>query len=412
MRPVRVGILIASLQQGGAERAALGLLDRLHAAGVDVFLLTLDRNREMALTADPEASRILSRRIIRLSGSDVRWSTVSKTLFGPWHWIRLGRALRRLDIDVLVSIMERANILNLVTPGARRRILSIRSYPSLLLSSKTPLKRFLVVRFYNILLRRADRMVFVSREAAADFEALFPIVSGRGTVIYNMCDIDRVRALGQSPIPEKFASFFEKPALVSVGRLNPEKGHWHLLRAFERVSRRETDARLVILGKGPLERELLRLRDGLGLTDRVLFPGFQTNPLAWVAKAQAFVLPSLWEGFPNSLLEAMALGIPVVSSDCRSGPRELLAPNGDPTHKTESIDFTPFGTLVAPPDGQPRAAGQALTRQEELLAEAMERVLRDPRLRSAQARAARERADAFAPERIVSQWIQLLREGR
>ena len=133
---------------------------------------------------------------------------------------------------------------------------------------------------------------------------------------------------------------------MTHGRLIADKGHWQLIRAFAEVRRTNHDLRLVILGQGPLEADLRRLCRDLAVQDEVFFPGFQPNPMPWLVKAHLFVLSSLREGLPGSLLEAMALGVPVVATDCRSGPRELLAPETNPEHKTQSIECTPCGLLT------------------------------------------------------------------
>lgn len=410
--PLRAAILIASLQQGGAERAVLGLLDGLLGAGVEAFLLCIDRDREMPMASDPDRARFLAGRVQSLSGSTIRAGTIAKSMAAPRHWWALQRSLRRLRPDVVLSFMERANILSLASPYASRIVLSVRSHPSRLFASKTALKRFLVVSAYRALLRRADRVVYVSKEAAADFERLFPEVAGKGRVIYNACDTRQARSAAGETTREEAVDSSDVPTVVSVGRLNPEKGHWHLLKAFHEICRRGVPARLVLIGRGPLEGDLRELRDRLGLADRVVFAGFQPNPLPWVARASVFVLPSLWEGFPNSLLEAMALGVPVIASDCRSGPREILSPAGDPLEKTDTIEFAPCGTLVATPRGERRRAFEPPTREEGLLADALERVLRDEGLRTAQAAAARARSGDFAPDRIVPEWVRLIEELR
>jgi len=410
VQPTRLGILIASLQAGGAERAALGLYEAFRAAGVDSFLLALDRNRDMLATVAPEQREALARDLVGLGGADIRRGTLAKTLSAPRQAWKLARAARRLRLDVVLSIMERANIMNLLVPGARRRILSIRSYPSLLFSSKSRLKRWLVQGLYARLLTRADRIVVVSREAATDFERLFPAIAGRCRVIYNACDVGRVRALAEAPLPDEHARLFERRVVIACGRLKPEKGHWSLVRAFSEVAGRHPEARLVVLGDGPLAADLARLRDDLGLRDRLFLPGFQANAPAWIARSRVFVLPSLWEGFPNALLEALAVGTPVVASDCRSGPRELLAPDTDPERKTDEIETTALGLLVPPPDDVRRPAGAPLTRQEQLLARAIERSMEDAGENAGVEEATKERLAEFAPDRIVGEWRRLMAE--
>jgi glycosyltransferase involved in cell wall biosynthesis len=117
------------------------------------------------------------------------------------------------------------------------------------------------------------------------------------------------------------------PTIITVGRLVYQKDHDTLLRAFA-LARSRLDASLVLVGQGPLQDELTTLARELGISDRVIFAGWQQNPFAWMANADLFVLSSRFEGFGNVVIEAMACGLPVVSTDCPSGPSEILA-NGD-----------------------------------------------------------------------------------
>ena len=110
---------------------------------------------------------------------------------------------------------------------------------------------------------------------------------------------------------------------MGVGRLTEQKDFATLIAAFARV-RSQRESRLIILGDGGLRDELIAQATTLGVEAHIALPGFQSNPWAWMSKAAVFALSSRWEGSPNTLTEAMALGIPVVSTDCPSGPRELL----------------------------------------------------------------------------------------
>jgi glycosyltransferase involved in cell wall biosynthesis len=127
----------------------------------------------------------------------------------------------------------------------------------------------------------------------------------------------------REPVDHPWLRRHDRPVALAVGRLMPQKNHRLLVRAFARV-RESTDARLVILGDGPLRGDLERLVHELGLDDHVSMPGFCPNPYPAMAASDVFVLPSAWEGSPGVLIEAMATGTPVVATDCPSGPREIL----------------------------------------------------------------------------------------
>jgi glycosyltransferase involved in cell wall biosynthesis len=113
------------------------------------------------------------------------------------------------------------------------------------------------------------------------------------------------------------------PVICTVGRLVVPKGHTHLLRAFARL-RKAMPARLILIGEGPLERELREQADRLGISDSVAFLGWQENPCKYLAHSTLFAFSSLWEGFGIAVVEALACGVPVVAFDCNSGPREIL----------------------------------------------------------------------------------------
>ena len=189
---------------------------------------------------------------------------------------------------------------------------------------------------------------------------------------------------------------------MAAGRLSPEKGHALLIRAFARAVEGETESHLVLLGKGGLEDSLRKIAAEAGVERRVLFAGHRENPSPWIARADLFVLPSHWEGFPNALLEAMALGVASISTDCSSGPRELLAPATDPGRKTDAIERTAAGWLVAAPESGDDS------RCEELLARAMRELLDDATLRQSLAEGARRRAENFEPIAVFPDWLELI----
>jgi glycosyltransferase involved in cell wall biosynthesis len=171
--------------------------------------------------------------------------------------------------------------------------------------------------------RWADAIVAVSRGVADDLVTQLALQRDRMAVIYNPVfqpafDERMTEATGNEWFDQA-----DVPVILSVGRLSAVKAHEVLIKAFS-VVRRTHLARLVILGEGPERGNLEKLVDELDLRDVVRLPGFRTNPLSWMAKSKLFVLSSRWEGFGNVLVEAMACRIPVVATDCPSGPREIL----------------------------------------------------------------------------------------
>ena len=170
---------------------------------------------------------------------------------------------------------------------------------------------------------RADAIVAVSRGAAEDLARLLRISCDRVRVIYNPTLDGGIVEKAAAPVEHPWFADKQIPIVISAGRLTGQKDFATLLRAFAEV-RAETRAKLVILGEGADRGELERLAERLGIRENVAFPGFVDNPCTYIAKADLFVLSSIYEGMPNALIEALAVGIPAISTDCPSGPREVL----------------------------------------------------------------------------------------
>ncbi len=176
----------------------------------------------------------------------------------------------------------------------------------------------------------------------------------------------------------------------------------------------------MILGEVKLKDYLISLSEGLSLKtyvwdrDRieddfdVYFLGFQKNPFKFISRSSIFVFTSLWEGFPNALIEAMACGIPVVSSDCRSGPREILAPDTDFECEAKDPEFAQYGVLMPVFDGEFKGAGDPLSREEEIWVETLSKMLTHRDIIELYSREVLKRASQFHIQFIANQWRDLI----
>jgi len=265
--------------------------------------------------------------------------------FGPGHQVRhvrqLDSYLERRAPHVLLAAGPRANRLAArCRPRARRgtRIfLGVHNVLTPGLSELGRIRRWLRVRDIRRSYLQADGVVCVSAGVAEDLVRYAPIPAERLSVIHNpVLDEQRLAAPGRD-CPHPWLAPDEPPVILGAGRLTPQKDFPTLLRAFAMLAP-VTGHRLLIIGEGEEREALQRLTDELGLRERVAFPGFVDDPLSYMRGACLFVLSSAWEGFGNVLVEAMAVGTPVVSTDCPSGPREILldgvlgplVPPGDP----------------------------------------------------------------------------------
>jgi glycosyltransferase involved in cell wall biosynthesis len=189
--------------------------------------------------------------------------------------------------------------------------------------NRNPLKRWLKTRALRRLYAQADGVVCVSHGVADDLARLCRLPRSFIQVLRNPVVIPELTALAEEPIAHPWFTPAQPPVILGAGGLRRQKNFALLIRAFAQV-RSQRPCRLVILGEGRQRARLTALARELAVDDAVSMPGFVANPYAYMARSALFVLSSDWEGSPNVLTEALAVGTPVVSTDCPSGPREIL----------------------------------------------------------------------------------------
>jgi glycosyltransferase involved in cell wall biosynthesis len=265
---------------------------------------------------------------------------------------KLARYLKKHRPQCILSAHHITNelaILANILSGTRARVVvSEHTHLSTELCSLPPtsLRRFGIPFLGKLLYRYSDGIVAVSEGVREDVERLFSIQPGKSCTIYNPVDAHRIRALSSEPVDHPwFQAGVNHPIILAIGRLEEQKDFLMLLNAFARIRLRH-DAKLVILGEGSQRKALSARVQELGLVDDISLVGFVGNPYAYMRRAAVFALSSAWEGLPVTLIEALVLGIPIVSTDCTSGPNEILQ-GGE------------FGTLV--PVGDDEAFANALT---------------------------------------------------
>ena len=173
------------------------------------------------------------------------------------------------------------------------------------------------------LYKKANKVVAVSEGVKNDLINRLGVCSSKIVVIKNPVDIKKIKLMADAPLQEPLFNKKSNPVVVSIGRLCPQKDYETLIKSFKLV-RLKSNAKLVIIGEGSEKRKLQQLVSLLGLDGSVLFLGVKNNPFAYLKSADVYVLSSKWEGFPNTLLEALAVKCPIVATDCHSGPAEIL----------------------------------------------------------------------------------------
>jgi glycosyltransferase involved in cell wall biosynthesis len=241
--------------------------------------------------------------------------------------VPLVRYLRRARPQALLCDKDRVNRIALwarhIARVPTRVVARIGTTVSVQLATRSPWVRWWQLFFMRRFYPWADAVIFPSEGAASDFAALTGFSPKRLHAIPNAVVDPELSRLSQEALEHPWLARKGPPLILGVGELCARKDFATLIRAFARVQARRPSC-LMILGEGRERRNLEGLAQTLGVGDKVALPGFVTNPYAYMARARLFVLSSLREGSPNVVVEAMAVGTPVVCTDCPSGPREIL----------------------------------------------------------------------------------------
>jgi glycosyltransferase involved in cell wall biosynthesis len=361
---MRLTLVISSLSAGGAERVMTIITNYWAEKGWQIALLTFDDD------ATPPFYDLDSR--IKHIPLDLAGDSTNP-LAGVWNNLRrvlaLRSAIRESKPECVISFLDQVNVLTLLaTRGLQIPVIVMeQTYPPL----------HLIGRAWNLLRNRiypgAAQVVGATARVLSNFS---PRIQSRACVIHN--------PVLPPPLTDKRPAkkLLERPALLAVGRLDEQKGYDLLLRAFAQLKDRHTNWTLTILGEGPLRRELETLAQQLGISNRVKLLGRVSNPYDFFAQANIFVMASRYEGFPLALCEAMACGLPVISTDCPSGPKEIIR---------DGVD----GVLVP-------------TEDVEALASAINCLIEDEAMRQRLGSRATDVIERFSLEKVMRTWEELL----
>jgi glycosyltransferase involved in cell wall biosynthesis len=308
---MKILFVCPSLEAGGAERICLELLEKLDRTRFTPSLAVFSRSGRLAGMVAPDVPVFDMKKKKR---TDVLRLVCSLAF----------RILPREKPDVVVGILWYANFICIIA-----RLLSFhkpRIYIKECTSTRKSPDHHGAVRrlFFRLLYPMADRVIAISRGIGREVIADFHVPPDRVSVIHNGVDCVSVEKLSMHVVsPGDVFSRDKTKKIVACGRLSKEKNFPLLLAAFARLGA-ASDAELAIIGDGGEMARLVKEAERLGIRDRVNFPGFRHNPWMYMAKADVFVLSSLFEGFGNVIIEAMACGVAVISTDCDYGPAEII----------------------------------------------------------------------------------------
>lgn len=375
-------LIVPKLDQGGLERVCVRTA-RMLEPYFNITIAAFD-------PSDPAYD---------LTGLDVRnlhapavSSRAGKVLRVLQRAFRLRRLKKKLHTDIAYSFGPTANRANAASGGPGELWCGLRSAADL--EKERELK---------LIAKKADRLICCSKVLAREAAKICGICAAE--VLYNPCRMDELEEAACLPVPD-YPQWEGKKVLVALGREHESKGFWHLLKAFSLVHQQMPETRLAIVGSGGFAG-YRRLAADLGISEAVCMPGLQKNPFPWLRRADLYVAASLYEGFPNAMVEAMALGCPVLATNCMTGPAEILAQDYEKILHAKEVVEGEYGILVPPVDPQVNLDASVLTQEERVLAAEVKRLLASQELLTHYGRQAKERAKDYSEEAYIAKFLKI-----
>lgn len=387
--------IIPALVGGGAERVTVTLASELRKQ-YNVKIITYYRE-EATYDFDENIE------VVCLNISDGK-NIKSKLINSIKRIWKLRQIKRAENIDCTISMLASPNFENVMSRYHDKVIVSIRNKCSMQVKG-------LYSKINEITSKKADLTVALSRNVQQDQINYFNTPVNKIITIYNPCDYVTIRDKATVTIDDSLFWEIRNSTdflVITAGRLIDQKGQWHLIRAFSNVVAKHPSAKLVLLGRGNLEEYLQNLIVGFGLSEHIYMLGFHNNPYPYLSNADVFAFSSLFEGFGNILLEAMACGLAIVSTDCDAGPRELLAPNTDSHRFAKEVEFEEFGVLTPTMDDVKYTHTNELTTEELMYSHALITLFEKRELLKKYRVKSSERIVDFSLEVICKQWIDII----
>ncbi len=359
----KIFFLVPSFRGGGAERIVLNLVNNLDKTKFEVGLITI--------SGEGEYKNLLSKEVehFNLGKKKARQAIFS-----------LIKLLKKEKPDVVMGAVIQSTIILYLTSFFIPKGIKIMNRLENFYSKTVKGQKFVQKMLFQRALEKSNHIITISNEMEESLRKNIKISKGQIKTIYNPIDLEHIKKAAQEEVSNDLPE--SGPIVVSCGRLTEQKGFEYLIKAFQKVKNNYSDAQLLILGQGELKDSLQELARSLDIKDSVHFLGFKENPFKYIARADIFVLSSLWEGFGNVLVEAMACGTPIVSTDCPSGPKEILE-NGE------------NGKLVK-------------TEDVGSLADGIVDLLKDKDLQEKYKESGRRRAQDFSVDKIIKEYEDFL----
>ncbi len=398
------------LHQGGFERVCVTTA-RLLQPYFDVTIVIFDSAN---IAYDVEGLSIID---IQMG---VRKGKLQKILNIIGRSRKVRKLKKEMQPEIAYSFGPTANMVNAFSRTGKEKVwLGLRNYTDVEEETKM-----------RLLVKKADLIVCCSRDIEKSVKIKYKF--NNTAVLYNLYDADTIRkeaAASDPPLPfseelKEVGSLQQEPGqlryLVSMGRDDPMKGFWHMIKAFKLVHDQIPEARLILMGAGTFQK-YKTLAEQLKITDAIYFAGMRRDPYALLKYGEVYLLTSANEGFPNALVEAMTLSLAPVSTNCLTGPAEILVRNGDTAslddqftekqkEKETPVIYGDYGIVVPEMQKEENLDPADITEEERNLADTVIRLLQDEKLLQSYRQTAARRAGDFTYEKYLEQFLKLAEE--
>ena len=400
----RIAILLPVMYGGGAERVASILSQYFYEKKYLVYIFT-------DLPSNKKRDYEFKGKIVPLKIQvEYPQNNILKQVMQIYQLLLKVKKVKALKkqygIDISISFMEEYNLINVMSKVKDKTFIRVCTILSVRKEEFTG-NIYYHPKILKFIYNRACKVIVMTNYAKNDLVQNYGIYAKQIQIIPNPLFLENKKEKRESQEIWEYGS----KAIVSVARLEEIKQQQHIIRSFSKALINQPDAKLVFVGNGSGKyiEYLKKLIKELKIEQSVNLVGRQKNIEFYLTNSKAFVLTSKTEGFPNSMLEALEVGIPVISSDCPGAPREILHPGMKPETKVEQIVYGEYGILVPHLDGKKYSAKEVLTKEEKYLQIAMEEILSSSELENKYRNIANDNMKKYAVETIGNDWEILFR---
>jgi len=344
---VKVAFITTGIYGGGAERNIINLAIKFHQSEVESEIISLKTINDFKTEYGEELKKITTIYILKDQSKINRLTLPFKAIK---LLIKLFFIISKKKYKVLIAAEEFTFLITTLFAKLFfiKSILIVGNNIEKEVDRLFFLRKMFSLLIFKISFFLADKLICVSKGLELMLKKFFPLAKNKIELIYNGLDILKIKKMSKKPLPDSYKPLFKYPIIITVGRLVQKKGFDDLIEAFKIIKKTNNNLKLFIIGKGPEKINLIKQAHKLGLKNYIIFHDSEKkNIYRFIKRAKIFVFSSLYEGFGNVIVEAMACGLPVVSTDCDYGPREILCNKINyPLKPIKKVFYANYGVLV------------------------------------------------------------------